>query len=118
MAKHESMKKETRDVRVALGGPELLQKGGALADLNDKINKLDMDRKKYASNIASQIKVLQQSADKLGQEIREKKELRNVECQVIYDWDKGIKEYKYDGNKVDECPISEEERQTSLDSVI
>lgn len=109
-------KTEVRDVPFELDGAELIQRGRALADLDEEIAGLEEQKKDVAKEMKERIDLKRKEAAKLGHVIRSGKEYRPVECTWCPDpVESRMNLIRTDtGEVVFTRPMTEHERQRAL----
>lgn len=95
MRKHVDKKNLECDLR----DDELLKYSQEMAEYLSKKSGAEAQKKSFNAQIGSVIAECEEHLNLLGNKIRSKKEYRDVECRIEYDWDRKIKTwYRNDTN--------------------
>lgn len=110
-------KDSVEELSCALTDEELLEQSQRLAALHQKKNHIESRKKAAVADFGAQLKEVEGRVSLLSNNIRNKKESRNVECRTDYDWNEGKKYLvRLDtGAAVRESVICEFERQQHMD---
>lgn len=107
-------KTEIRSIKVDLTERELLDKGQCAAELKDKIDKMNIEFNGYKKDIKNKIGILDFEQQHLLIQMKEKKELRDINCVVKMDFEDNKVYYLYNGEIVDTRTMTYEDRQQKL----
>jgi len=78
-------KKVIKDLRVKLTDAEIQASGAELADLDQLLKSVKQEKKDFNNSIKKRIDDAQEQFDVLSQRIRERSEIRPIECKVSFD---------------------------------
>lgn len=117
MTEYEKNENEQRWLPVTLTQEELLEKARELAHTEEELEKVELEKKAEMQTYAERIKRLKGSISVVSMSIRKGSEYRDVECVWQFDWHEGLaKLIRTDtGETVKDRPITERERELSLD---
>lgn len=108
------LSKELRNIRYLFTKEELEGKSRQLANACTAHDSLEQEKKTvnsdYKAKIEAQISVIKS----LSNHISNGYEMKNVECEVEKDFEKGVKNYLYNGQVYDSVTLSDHDRQTEL----
>jgi phosphotransacetylase len=113
------MERQTEKLRLLceLNDNEVMERGIQLADSLKQIGVLEVEK----ARVTAKIKPIKDEVERLVPIIDQRKEMREVDCDYYYDWDKGkVNLYRADtGETVEgwERNISEDEKQRHFDEV-
>lgn len=114
------MQRQTRSVDplpCKLTVEELIQKGVELCDMHTKAEQLEKEFDGIKKHYKSQIEDAEKKVLEMRDQIQTRREYRQVECSIAYDFDDKKKKVYYrndTGEIVREVPISEHELQEEL----
>lgn len=105
-----------RKLAVALTEDENVRYGERMGRMVGELGAVQDKKKTTTAELGSHEKLLQSQISDLGMVLREGEELRDVECNEVFDYDKGeCRIYRNDsGHLVDTRPLTREERQTRM----
>lgn len=109
--------KELRNIRYAFTEAELQDKSKQLATACTEKQHIEDEKKSVNSDFKAKIDAKTSSINLLSNHISNGFEMRNVECEVEKDFEKGIKKYFYDGKEYDSVPLTALDRQAELNFI-
>lgn len=114
--KHVDIQKASEMLKCDLQDTELLQFGEDLANAQSEIHELNTQLDGIKKEYKSKTSALEAEVDKLGNLLRQKYQMREVECEVTCDYDEGIVIVKRmdTGEEVKRRPMTDSELQREL----
>lgn len=108
---------EMLNLECVLTDEETLKYAKEMAEATNKLNQLEDSKKSYNSQIKSEIDSAAAKVNLLSRKVASGKEYRDIECDIVYDWDEKVKRFyrKDTGEFVRECIISEYELQEEME---
>lgn len=106
--------KELHTIRYPFKPEELAEKSKQMASAVDEKNRLADDLKTIKSEHKAKTDAKDAIINLMSSHINNGYEMKNVECEVEKDYEKGVKTYFYNGVKYDTVPLSNMDRQTEL----
>lgn len=94
---------------------ELKEKSLQLAQICNEKNRIDDDKKSAASSFKSKLDAKQSEINLLSNQIATGSEMVTKTCDCIYDHDRGIKTYIYDGKEVGQEKMTSADYQGELE---
>lgn len=83
--------KVTRTLECIIEDDKYIEYSKELAGYNKKMLRLDNEKKSYNKQIGYEISKVEASIQELSDKVGTGKEMRDIDCEVKYDWDKGEK---------------------------
>lgn len=80
----------------------------------DKLNELEDEKKRVTSELAEKIKAKEAEVETIKDQLKAKKETKNIVCEIVRDFGRNIREYWYDGKKLKEEPLRKSDHQHDL----
>lgn len=114
---HVTRSKELRNIRYAFTPDELANKSRQLANACDERSNIVAEKKSVMSDFKSKIDAKDAIVSLLSGHICNGYEMKNVECDVIKDFEKGTKTYTYNGVPYETVDLSASDRQTELNLI-
>jgi hypothetical protein len=109
-----AIRKELHTIRYSFDKNELAEKSKQLAETcGDKMRIIE-EKKSVNSQYKARIDEKESVINLLSSHITTGYEMKNVECEVEYDFDKGLKRYFYQGVLYDTAPMTDTDRQQEL----
>lgn len=103
-----------RFVFVELKEQEIMDKSKALGEMGVKLNAIEAEKKSVVSDYGSKITAMKENMTEFFTVLSERREQREVECEIkMNDTDK-IVEYYFEGKLVDSRPMVEADKQEEL----
>lgn len=114
--KHIDIQQKTEMLKCELTDAELLQFGEDLANDQAEIHDLNTQLEGIKKEYKAKTTAREANIDKLGNLLRQKYEMRDVECELTYDFDEGEVAIKRmdTGKEVSRRPMTEQELQREL----
>lgn len=106
--------RERYKIRVPLDQEERLKKADKLCQLLEEWQKLDDEKKAAASDFAEKLKAKETEIDEVSEQVRKKYEEKDVICDIVRDFGKGVREYHYKGVKYHEEKLKASDHQLDL----
>jgi len=109
------IKKELHHIRYAFDKNELAQKSTQLAETCGEKARLCEEKKSVNSEYKAKIDAKDSVISLLSSHITNGYEIKNVECEVEYDFDKGLKRYFYQGVLYETLSMTDSDRQLEIE---
>lgn len=106
--------KEMHNIRYAFTREELVQKSLMMAEAIQAKENLENEMKSMKSDFKAKIDSKDATMKLMSNHIGNGYEMRNVECEVLKDFEKGTKTYHFNGLAYDTVPLTTQDRQTEL----
>lgn len=108
---------ETRELPCAVDDKGVNRLALLAAEIAGRLISLQIRKKAEAKLIASEIAEAEEALHNIHGSIRDRREIRNVDCEIVFDFKKGkATVYRMDsGEEVEVREITEEERQLELE---
>lgn len=103
-----------REVLVELTDAEMLVKGEAAAEVNKKIIDIELEFERIKDRYKSDLKLLRLNLSQFLYQMKERKEIRNVDCETKKDFKRRVVTYWYRDQKVHERVMHPEDYQLTL----
>lgn len=113
-ANHVVKSKESHTIRYAFSPDDIQEKAKRMAASVQKKSSINDELKSIKSDFKSRLDQEDAIINQMGQHIANGYDNRNVECDVVKDFEKGIKTYFYNGVEYDTAPLTNSDRQTEL----
>lgn len=114
---HITRSKELRNIRYAFEPSELSNKSKQLANACDERSNIMAEKKSVMSDFKSKIDAKDAIISLLSGHICNGYEMKNVECDVIKDFEKGTKTYTYNNVTYETVDLTASDRQTELNLI-
>lgn len=114
---HVTRSKELRNIRYSFNPVELSHKSKQLANACDERSNIMAEKKSVMSDFKSKIDAKDAIISLISGHICNGYEMRNVECDVVKDFEKGTKTYVYNGITYDTVDLTASDRQTELNLI-
>lgn len=114
---HITKAKELHNIRYAFTPEEMTEKAKRLANAVSQKEQDEVDFKSMKSNHKAKIDMQDSVINLMSNHISNGYETKNVECEVIKDFEKGQKTYYYNGIEYDTQPLTQSDRQTELNLI-
>lgn len=111
---HVARGKEMRSIRYAFTREELADKSKQLANACHERSNIVSEKKSVMSDFKAKIDAKDAVVSLLSGHISNGYEMKNVECEVVKDFEKGTKTYFYEGQPYDTVALTAFDRQTEL----
>jgi len=105
---------EKRQIKYPFSEKELAEKSQQLASCVGELQDLESELKSVKSDYKSKIDAKQALVSGLSNNVRSGFDYRVVECDVIFDYDKAVKEYYYNGILRDTVKMESKDFQTEI----
>lgn len=114
---HITRAKELRNIRYAFTPEELANKSRQLANTCEERSNVVAEKKSVMSDFKSKIDAKDAVVSLLSGHICNGYEMKNVECDVIKDFEKGTKTYTHNGVEYETVALTSSDRQTELNLI-
>ncbi len=104
-----------KSIKVKLGVGEIADRAKSAADKQEIVDLLTEELNGHKSRLKPQIDEASKELHRLLEVIREGKEERTVECEMIKDYALGFVKYFYEGQVVDEHNLKDDDRQQVME---
>lgn len=94
---------------------ELLEKGKDLAKRTQERAALDLKKKEITSQMNAEVSAKDAEINLIGTKLNNGYENRKVEGKVIFDFDKGVKDFYYEGEHVKTEKLTQDDYQLEAD---
>jgi hypothetical protein len=110
------IKKALHTIRYSFSPVEITQKSTQLAETCGDKSRLIEEKKSVVSDYKAKIDAKDSVISLLSSHITNGYEHKTVECEVEYDFDKGLKRFFYQGVLYDTQSMGDDERQLEIDN--
>lgn len=114
---HVTKAKELHNIRYLFATDEMSEKGKRLANAVSEKSRLEDELKSMKSEHKAKIDAQDAIINQMSQHVSNGYEMRNVECDVLKDFEKGTKTYSHNGVEYDTVPLTQSDRQTELNLI-
>jgi hypothetical protein len=114
---HKTQAKELHNIRYIFTETEIAEKAKRLANAVSEKARLEDELKTMKSEHKAKIDAQDAVINQMSQHVGNGFEMKNVECQVFKDFEKGNKVYYYEGREYDTAPLTQSDRQTELNLI-
>lgn len=107
-------KKVKREVFVDLTENEIMEYSKTLGELGVKLGEVEREKKEAVSDFNEKISILDGKMQDYFIILKDRRELKTVECTQEINEAKGVMEFYYNGVMVDTRPLRDEDMQNEL----
>lgn len=90
------------------------KKADQLVNALDQLGALEDEKKDVTSKLAEKIKAKEAEVELIKNQLKAKKETKNIVCEIVRDFDRGVREYWFDGKKLKEEKLRATDHQHDL----
>ena len=110
------IKKELHLIRYSFSKDELQERSKMLAETCAEKARLIEEKKSVSSDYKAKIDAKDSTISLLSSNVTNGYEVKNVECEVEYDYEQGLKRYFYQGVLYDTVAMTDADRQLDINN--